>query len=83
MVTTTIAEQILEELEQADTLEKLYKVTYLMRDSYRVKHVVYYWVNSIGEIKWFSLGPFIQFHRIHTCLAPKIQRFGCRQFLDV
>jgi len=41
------------------------------------------WVNSIGEIKWFSLGPFIQFHRIHTCLAPKIQRFGCRQFLDV
>ena len=49
MVTTTIAERILEELEQADTLDGLYKATYLMRDKYDVKHVVYYWVNSVGE----------------------------------
>ena len=49
MVTTTIAERILEELEQADTLDGLYKATYLMRDKYEVKHVVYYWVNSVGE----------------------------------
>ncbi|WP_299968324.1 LuxR family transcriptional regulator [uncultured Roseobacter sp.] len=49
MVTTTLAEQILEGLEQADTLEKLYQVTYSMRDGYDVKHVVYYWVNSVGE----------------------------------
>ena len=39
MVTTTLAEQILEELEQADTLEKLYQVMYRMRDGYRVKHI--------------------------------------------
>ena len=49
MLTTPSAEIILEELEQADTLEKLYTVTRLMRDSYQVKHVVYYWVNSVGE----------------------------------
>lgn len=49
MVTTTIAERILEALEQADTLDGLYKATYLMRDKYDVKHVVYYWVNSVGE----------------------------------
>ena len=30
------------------------------------------WVNSIGEIKWFSFGPFVQFFWAHTCLAPKI-----------
>ena len=49
METISIAEQILEELEQADTLDKLYRVTFLMRDLYEVKHVVYYWVNSVGE----------------------------------
>lgn len=49
MLTTPLAEKILEELEQADTLEKLYSVTHLMRDSYQVRHVVYYWVNSVGE----------------------------------
>ncbi|MEM6565024.1 MAG: LuxR family transcriptional regulator [Pseudomonadota bacterium] len=49
MVTTLKAERILEELEQADTLDKLYRVSFLMRDLYDVKHVVYYWVNSVGE----------------------------------
>ena len=44
-----MAEVVLDRLEQADTLEKLYAVTYLMRDGYGVKHVVYYWVNSVGE----------------------------------
>lgn len=58
MVTTTLAEQILEELDQADTLEKLYKVTYRMRDGYRVKHIVYYWVNSAGEN--YGAGTFSQ-----------------------
>lgn len=49
MLTTRLAETILEELEQADTLERLYEVTHLMRDSFQVQHVVYYWVNSVGE----------------------------------
>ncbi|MFK7765153.1 MAG: autoinducer binding domain-containing protein [Roseobacter sp.] len=49
MLTTQSAEKILEELEQADTLEKLNAVTHLMRDCYQVRHVVYYWVNSVGE----------------------------------
>ncbi|MEE4189362.1 MAG: autoinducer binding domain-containing protein [Roseobacter sp.] len=49
MLTTTKAERILEELEQADTLDKLYRATFLMRDLYEVKNIVYYWVNSVGE----------------------------------
>ncbi|MDW3225140.1 MAG: autoinducer binding domain-containing protein [Paracoccaceae bacterium] len=49
MVTTNRAETILEELDQADTLDKLYRVTFRMRDVYDVRHVVYYWVNSVGE----------------------------------
>lgn len=49
MLTTRLAEQILEELERADTLEDLYQVTHLMRDGFQVQHVVYYWVNSVGE----------------------------------
>ena len=49
MLATSMAEVVLDKLEQADTLEKLYEVTFLMRDGYGLKHVVYYWVNSIGE----------------------------------
>ncbi len=49
MLTTPLAEKILEDLEQADTLEKLNDVTHVMRDGYGLKHVVYYWVNSVGE----------------------------------
>ncbi|MEM1351616.1 MAG: autoinducer binding domain-containing protein [Pseudomonadota bacterium] len=49
MLMNVVAERILEELERADTLDKLYRVTFLMRDLYEVKHVVYYWVNSSGE----------------------------------
>jgi DNA-binding CsgD family transcriptional regulator len=49
MVTSSIAKQILEELEQADTLNGFQKVTFSLRDAYKLKHVVYYWVNSDGE----------------------------------
>lgn len=49
MLTTPTAEMILEELERAGTLEQLYRVTHLMRDSFNVQHIVYYWVNSVGE----------------------------------
>lgn len=49
MLTTPLAETILEELERADTLEQLNSVTHLMRDCFQVKHIVYYWVNSVGE----------------------------------
>lgn len=49
MVTTSTAEQILEELAQADTLEEFHKVTFSLRNAYQAQHVVYYWVNSEGE----------------------------------
>ncbi len=37
------------ELSQATTLEELQRATEAIRDEYRVDHVVYHWVNSVGE----------------------------------
>jgi DNA-binding CsgD family transcriptional regulator len=36
-------------LERATTLEDLYRVTFLIRDAFEVEHIIYYWVNSVGE----------------------------------
>lgn len=42
-------EQHLTTLQSATTLEDLQSVTEALRDHYKVGHVVYHWVNSVGE----------------------------------
>ncbi|MBT2130457.1 helix-turn-helix transcriptional regulator [Aliiroseovarius lamellibrachiae] len=42
-------EQHLSSLQNATTLEDLQGVTEALRDHYKTSHVVYHWVNSIGE----------------------------------
>lgn len=41
--------KILDKLSHATTLEQLQRATEKVRDDYRVDHVVYHWVNSVGE----------------------------------
>jgi len=41
-------EQILEALEQADTLDALQDATVALRDHYAIDHIVYHWVDSAG-----------------------------------
>lgn len=42
-------DSFLDLLQRATTLEDLYRATEDLRDRYGVRHVVYHWVNSIGE----------------------------------
>ncbi|RAP41289.1 MULTISPECIES: helix-turn-helix transcriptional regulator [Rhodovulum] len=42
-------ESFLDRLQRATTLEDLYRATEDLRDRYGVFHVVYHWVNSVGE----------------------------------
>ena len=42
-------DDITEQLQQAKTLEDLQSVTERLRDHYNVTHIVYHWVNSVGE----------------------------------
>ncbi|MEM8631266.1 MAG: LuxR family transcriptional regulator [Pseudomonadota bacterium] len=42
-------EAFVETLYQAETLEDLQRLTEDLRDFYRVDHIVYHWVNSVGE----------------------------------
>lgn len=44
-----ILEDITEQLQRARTLEDLQVITEQLRDFYTVTHIVYHWVNSIGE----------------------------------
>jgi len=41
--------KIQDKLSHATTLEHLQRATEKVRDDYRVDHVVYHWVNSVGE----------------------------------
>lgn len=41
--------KIHDKLSHATTLEQLQRATEKVRDDYRVDHVVYHWVNSVGE----------------------------------
>ena len=91
MVTTTLAVQILEELEQADTLDKLYQVTFRMRDGYQVKHIVYYWVNSSGENygagtlpqEWAERYVEKQYNKIDPVVLGCFQRFEPTNWKDL
>ena len=47
--TSKIPERILSELEEADTLEGMQRVSEALRDFYKVDHLVYHWVDSKGE----------------------------------
>ena len=47
--TSKILERILSELEEADTLEGMQRVSEALRDFYKVDHLVYHWVDSKGE----------------------------------
>ncbi|TCO73895.1 helix-turn-helix transcriptional regulator [Rhodovulum euryhalinum] len=44
-----VLESFLDRLQQATTLEHLQLATEDLRDHYGVSHVVYHWVNSVGE----------------------------------
>ncbi len=47
--TSKILERILSDLEAADTLDGMQRVSEALRDFYRVDHLVYHWVDSKGE----------------------------------
>lgn len=49
MQTQTELEQILEALEQADTLDALQVASVALRDHFGIDHIVYHWVDSAGE----------------------------------
>lgn len=49
MVTKKTLEQILEVLEQADTLDALQVASESVRDHYGIAHIVYHWVDSAGD----------------------------------
>lgn len=42
-------ESFLDRLQQATTLEHLQRATEELRDYYGISHIVYHWVNSVGE----------------------------------
>lgn len=42
-------ESFLDRLQQATTLEHLQRATELLREHYGIAHVIYHWVNSVGE----------------------------------
>lgn len=44
-----VLESFLDRLQRATTLEHLQKATEELRDHYGISHVVYHWVNSVGE----------------------------------
>ncbi len=45
----TDREDFMERLQRADTLEALQRLTIELRDLMNVDHVVYHWVNNVGE----------------------------------
>jgi DNA-binding CsgD family transcriptional regulator len=47
--TSKILERILSDLEEADTLDRMQRVSEALRDFYKVDHLVYHWVDSKGE----------------------------------
>ncbi len=49
MVTNSPLEAILDRLDRAEGLDDLNQIAGLVRDHYSVDHIVYYWVNSVGE----------------------------------
>ena len=42
-------ESIVNDLEQANTLEDFQRITENLRDYYKLDHFIYHWVNSVGE----------------------------------
>jgi len=44
-----VLESFLDRLQRATTLEHLQQATEELRDHYGISHVVYHWVNSVGE----------------------------------
>ena len=47
--TSKILERILSDLEEADTLDRMQRVSEALRNFYKVDHLVYHWVDSKGE----------------------------------
>lgn len=47
--TNKILERILPDLEVADTLDRMQRVSEALRNFYKVDHLVYHWVDSKGE----------------------------------
>lgn len=47
--TSKILERILSDLEAADTLDRMQRVSEALRNFYKVDHLVYHWVDSKGE----------------------------------
>lgn len=49
MKTSIAIESVLADLEQADTLNGIQRCSEALRDFYDVDHIVYHWVDSVGE----------------------------------
>lgn len=49
MEANTTTEEVLAELEQADTLEAIQKAILQLREYFKVDNIVYHWVDSAGE----------------------------------
>lgn len=49
MATSKVVEEVLAELEQADTLEGINDAIFKLREYFHVEHMVYHWVDSAGD----------------------------------
>jgi DNA-binding CsgD family transcriptional regulator len=54
----TSLEELIRQLQQATALEDLQHATESLRDHYSITHIVYHWVNSVGER--FGAGTYSQ-----------------------
>jgi DNA-binding CsgD family transcriptional regulator len=83
MVTNSQVEEILERLEQADTLEGLQRAIEAFRDLYKVDHMIYHWVDSAGDhygcgtypIAWAEHYTTQNYQRVDPVVIGCYQRF--------
>ncbi len=83
MVTHSKVEAILEELEQADTLDGLQSAIVMLRDLYHVDHMIYHWVDSAGDhygcgtypIEWAQHYTEQNYQRVDPVVIGCYQRF--------
>lgn len=83
MVANTTVEEVLAELEQADTLESIQDAILKLREYFEVENMVYHWVDSAGEqygygtypLEWATRYQEQNYIRIDPVIAGCYKRF--------
>ncbi|WP_299781270.1 LuxR family transcriptional regulator [uncultured Roseobacter sp.] len=83
MVANTTVEEVLAELEQADTLESIQDAILKLREYFQVENMVYHWVDSAGEqygygtypLEWATRYQEQNYIRIDPVIAGCYKRF--------